>query len=361
MPGETSLQSPTAPGGAPNSAPATLSVVIPTHDTRELVLACLAALAAAVPPPDEIILVDDGSGDGTAAAVAASYPAVRLLRHERPLGFTAAANAGAALATGDLLLLLNSDTEPAPEALGALLAAFSDDPRLGVAGAALTYPDGTPQWSGGRAPDARWLFALGSGIAQRLGGFAPWRRRRPVSGHGGGEVEWVTGAALAIRRSLWHELGGFDPRFELYAQDLDLCVRARERGWRVAVVAASRVVHHHGATIGQASRDLAAGEGGKALTARADAPRLWADLVRWAAKRRGPAAGRRAARWLRLGGAVQRGLLACDALRGDAARQRARALRRVLRVAAQAAREAAAAPAAPPAPAAAGLPGEGRT
>src|SRR6476659_5379919 len=135
MPGEASMHFPAAPTAAAKAAPATLSVVIPTHDTRELVLACLAALAAALPPPDETIVVDDGSSDGTAAAVAASYRGVRLLRHERALGFTAAANAGAALATGDLLLLLNSDTAPVPEALGALLAAFRDDARLGIAGA----------------------------------------------------------------------------------------------------------------------------------------------------------------------------------------------------------------------------------
>jgi len=360
MSGDSAMRS-TAPAAATGEPPATLSVVIPTHDTRELVLACLAALAAAAPPPDEVIVVDDGSSDGTAAAVAASYPAVRLLRHGRPLGFTAAANAGAALAGGDLLLLLNSDTEVAPDALRTLIAAFRDDPRLGIAGAALLYPDGSPQWSGGRAPDGRWLFALASGIAHRLGSSARWRRRRPVSGHAGGDVEWVTGAALAVRRPLWHELGGFDPRFALYAQDLDLCLRARALGWRVAVVPGSRVVHHHGATIGQTSCKGPSTGGGTAATAgRLDVSRLWADLVRWAAKQGGPGGARRAARWLRLGGYVQRSLLAVAALRGTEARRLAVQQRRALRAAAEAAREAARAAAGPP-HSRARLPGEGRT
>jgi GT2 family glycosyltransferase len=357
---ESPTASPAEPAAAAAGAPpGTLSVVVPTHDTRELTLACLAALADAQPPPDEVVVVDDGSGDGTAAAVAASFPAVRLRRHERPLGFTAAANAGAAQATGDLLLLLNSDTEPAADALGALLAAFRDDARLGVAGASLVYPDGTPQWSGGRAPRALWLFALGSGLAHRLGGARWWRRRRPVSGHGSGEVEWVTGAALAVRRPLWRELGGFDPRFELYAQDLDLCLRARARGWRVAVVAASRIVHHHGATVGRLASTTERDASTPATVARHDAARLWADLVRWAAKD-GPAAARGAARWLRLGGLVQRGLLAFDSLRGHRARRRARAQRHALRAASLAARSAAAAAGASAATPA-GLPGEGRT
>ncbi len=356
-----SLAAPSATAaGAP---PATLSVVIPTHDTRELTLACLAALAAAAPPPDEVVLVDDGSSDGTAAAVAASYPAVQVLRHERPRGFTAAANAGAAMASGDLLLLLNSDTEVAVDALGALLAAFRADAGLGVAGASLVYPDGRAQWSGGHAPRPLWLLALGSGIAYRLDRWPRWRRRRPVSGHRGGEVDWVSGAALAVRRPLWSELGGFDPRFALYAQDLDLCLRAGARGWRVAVVATSRVVHHHGATVGKRGGrgEAAAGEAAVPTIAHHDAALLWADLVRSATKQGGARAGRATARWLRLGGWIQRALLALAALRGGEERQRAREERRALQAAFAAAREAATGAATASPAADAGLPGEGRT
>ena len=361
MPGDSGLRS-AAPAEEPAAPPpATLSVVIPTHDTRDLVLACLAALAAATSPPAETIVVDDGSSDGTAAAVRASYPAVRVLRHERPLGFSRAANSGAALAGGDLLLLLNSDTEPAADALRAMLDAFRDDARLGVAGAALVYPDGRPQWSGGRAPTARWLFALGSGIAERVGGSRRWRRRRPVSGHGGGDVDWVTGAALAIRRPLWEKLGGFDPRFTLYAQDLDLCLRAGDLGWRVAVVAASRVVHHHGATIARVVPGEAVSGLGSAMAARQHTPFLWTDLVRWAAKRGGPAAARRASRWLRRGGEVQGGLLLLDALLpGRRGRQALRQLQ-ILRAAAEGAEGAATEAAGERRDRRAGLPGEGRT
>jgi GT2 family glycosyltransferase len=311
-------------------------VVIPTHDTRELTLSCLASLAAARPAPTEVIVVDDGSRDGTADAVAASYPAVRLLRHQQPRGFTAAANAGAALARGDLLLLLNSDTEVAPDALAALHEAFAADPRLGVAGAALYYPDGRPQWSGGAAPTALWLLALASGVAFRLGAWAPWRRLRPVSGHGGRRsVAWVTGAALCIRREAWAAAGPLDPRFALYAQDLDLCLQARRLGWEVAVVPESRVVHHHGASVGGV-----AGVTG----ARHNPAMLWSDLVRAATKHRGPAGGRRTAALLRVGGAVRRGLLGLAALGGGEARRGAADERRLLREAAAAAATAAAHP-----------------
>jgi GT2 family glycosyltransferase len=140
----------------------------------------------------------------------------------------------------------------------------------------------------------------------------------------------VTGAALACRRVVWEQVGPLDARFALYGQDLDFCLRAGERGWRVAVVGASRVVHHQGATVSQAS----------GATARQNAPLLWADLVRWAAKRRGAGGARNAARLLRLGGAVQRMLLAAEGLRGGEHRLRAAAERRALRSAAAAAAEA---------------------
>jgi GT2 family glycosyltransferase len=337
-------------GEGPLRPPAAgVSVVIPTHDTRELVLACLASLAAADPPPREIVVVDDGSSDGTAAAVEASYPAVRLLRHAAPRGFTAAANAGAALATSELLLLLNSDTAVERGAVGALAAAFAAAPRLGVAGAALTYPDGRAQWSGGRAPRPLWLLALASGLPRRLDELGRWPRR-PVSGHRGEAVEWVTGAALATRRSLWQSLDGLDPRFALYAQDLDFCLRAGAAGWQVAIVPACRVVHHHGATIG------------RQVAGRQHTPLLWADLVRWARKQGGGAGARRAARRYRLGGALQRALLRLAALRGGAAAARARRESATFRAAAAAAR-AAAHEAGPPAPIASAGPlaGGGRT
>ena len=327
-----------------------LSVVVPTHATRELTLRCLRALAAADPAPGEVIVVDDGSADGTAEAVGESYPAARVLRHETARGFTAAANAGMAAARGEILLLLNSDTEVSPDAPGALVAALAADPRLGIAGGSLVYPDGAPQWSGGGAPDRLWLLALSSGLARALGGLRlgssrPWRRLRPVSGHappplvGSGRagedllaVDWVTGAALAIRRSAWEEAGPLDGRFGVYCQDLDLCLRAGERGWRVAVVPRAVVMHHHGATLTEV---VGVGAG------RFHAPALWADLVRLAAKRGGPPAAARAARTLRAGGALRRALLLAAALGGAERRARAAAERRTLRAAAAACREAA--------------------
>src|SRR5262249_45465176 len=138
------------------------------------------------------------------------------------------------------------------------------------------------------------------------------------------------------RRAVWEAAGPFDSRFALYAQDLDLCLRAGGLGWRVAGVSASRGVHHHRAP-----------GGGTGDVAPAPDPREppWAGPRRRAARRRGAAAGRATARALAAGGAFRRGWLAFAALGGGEARRRAELERASLRQAAAAAFAAAREPA----------------
>ncbi len=274
---------------------ALLSVVIPSRDSCGLTLACLGALAATREPDLEVLVVDDASTDDSAAAVTARFPAVRLLRREQPGGFSAAANQGLAAARGALLLLLNSDTEVDPGGLAALRAAFAARPRLGIAGARLRFPDQRPQWSGGSEPTPLWLFALASGAPAVLGRWRPYRRLAPVAGSSGAAVRWVTGAAMALRREVWERHGPLEASFAFYGQDLDLCLRAGEAGWEVAVLAEFGVVHHQGGTVGRQAG--AAGSQNPSL--------LWRDLLRWAELRR-PAAAARRMRWALLAGATLR-------------------------------------------------------
>lgn len=276
-----------------------LSIVVPTRDTRDLTLACLAAVARSHPPGTEVVLVDDASSDGTPEAietVAARHPEVEVLRLAEPCGFGRAANRGLERARGEVLLLLNSDTEVEPGALAALVARFAAQPRLGIAGATLHYPDGSPQWSGGGAPSLLWLFGLASGLPALLGRLPLWRRAKPLAAPG--EVDWVTGAALAMRRDVWEAIGPLDEGFRFYGQDLDLCLRARSAGWTVAVLPEVRVLHHHGATIGRTGD---ASPGGQ----RQPPELLWLDLLRWAAAHRGPGWARRARAALTAGAAVR--------------------------------------------------------
>jgi len=272
------------------------STIIPTRDTGELTIRCLASLESTEPPPDEIIVVDDGSSDDTVLRIEERFPLVSIVRNAEPEGFTAAANRGIAAAEGELLLLLNSDTEVPVETFRTLSDAFGRDPRLGIVGAELTYPDGSPQWSGGRRPTSLWLFALASQLGTMLSRVPGYRRARPL--HRSGErIDWVTGAAMAIRTTAWKEVGPFDPRFAFYCQDLDLCLRARRVGWGVEILSGWRVLHHLGASIERIEPTSHQHQSVRLL---------WLDLLRWAEKEGGRRGCRRARLSLRCGGTLRR-------------------------------------------------------
>ena len=271
-----------------------LSVIVPTHQTRELTLRCVETLESEGTTDLQIVVVDDGSSDGTSEALSVSCQSVEVLRLPQAVGFTRAANLGLERGRGEILLLLNSDTEVEPGAFAPLLAAFERDPKLGAAGAALHYPDGSPQWSGGSAPTLLWLFGLASGLPPLLARLPGWRRVKPV-GATPGRVDWVTGAALALRRRAWEQAGPMDEGFRFYGQDLDLCLKVRKAGWTVAILKDFPVLHHHGATIRQ----------DPGAWGRQHAELLWTDLLRWARRHQGERWARRAALLLRSGGTLR--------------------------------------------------------
>ncbi len=245
-----------------------LSVVIPSYNTASMTLGCCKAVLAARPEAAsmEVIVADDGSGDGTGELLAREAPEVRVVRLDRNSGFARAANAGIAAAESSIVLLLNSDAMVDTDALKALLAAFANDPRLGVASAQLLNRDGTPQWSGGRTPTLPWIIAVvGAGPMARM-----LRRRRDAAQRR--EVDWVSGAAMAFRTEVWRTAGPLVEEYLFYCQDIDFCLRARGAGWNIRIIEEARVTHGLGRTI--------AAEG--SLPQAPD--RLWPDLVTWGAR-----------------------------------------------------------------------------
>jgi len=259
-----------------------LSVVIPTFNTAPMTLRCCRAVLASMPLSTEVIVADDGSSDGTAEILGREVPGVTVVRWESNRGFAPAANRGAGAAHGRIILLLNSDAVVKEGTLDAIVAAFDSDPTLGVAGARLMNEDGTAQWSGGRTPTLPWMIGVVSG-AGRFAHFFRSRHRQECLCHIDPaergkhrhsclcDVDWVSGAAMAVRREVWDAAGPLDERFRFYCQDIELCLRARKAGWRVAVVENARVVHAIGGTVA----------GNEAL--RHDPERLWPDLLDWGA------------------------------------------------------------------------------
>ncbi|MEN1930039.1 glycosyltransferase [Luteimonas sp. MJ250] len=237
---------PFAPFTLATSEQPVASIVIPVYGQFAHTLACLRALAAHPPAAAfEVIVVDDGSGDETPDLL----PRIDGLRYHRRAGnggFIAACNDGAALARGDVLVLLNNDTVPQPGWLDALLATFDTHPGTGLVGAQLLYPDGRLQEAGGV------VFADGSAWNHGRFGDPADPRYAYVR-----DVDYASGAAIAIPRQLFLDLGGFDIRYApAYYEDTDLAFAVRAAGRRVLYQPAARVVHDEGATSGT---DIASG------------------------------------------------------------------------------------------------------
>ncbi|HWY14771.1 MAG TPA: glycosyltransferase [Rhizomicrobium sp.] len=222
------------------SAKPTVSIVIPVHNKCEVTYLCLCSLLFAHnEAPFEIILVDDGSADET-TKLATFVEGIQILRHEEAQGFVRACNDGAARARGEFVLLLNNDTQVTARWLDELVATFRNFDRIGLAGSKLVYPDGRLQEAGG--------------IVWRSGN--PWKVGRdgnpddPRYGYLR-KVDYVSGAALMIPRSLWNEVGGFSDEFApAHFEDMDLAMKVRETGHFVVYVPTSTVYHFGGQSAG---------------------------------------------------------------------------------------------------------------
>ena len=216
------------------------SIVVPVYNHFHHTRTCLQALAACTDAtPFEVIVVDDGSGDETQERLQ-SLPGLRYLRNPQNLGFIGACNAGAARARGEFLIFLNNDTAAQPGWIDALLRTFDEHERVGLVGAKLVYPDGRLQEAGGI------VFSDASGWNYGRFDDPADPRYNYVR-----EVDYCSGAAIAIRKELFDSFGGFDPHYApAYYEDTDLAMKVRTAGLRVLYQPASMVVHFEGVTSG---------------------------------------------------------------------------------------------------------------
>ncbi|UPG95365.1 glycosyltransferase [Luteibacter aegosomatissinici] len=226
----------TGPLILPTSAAPVVSIVIPVYGKLEYTLTCLQSIAARPPGMAfEVIVVDDASPDES-ANVLRNVAGLRLLQNEANLGFVGSCNAGAAAARGSVLIFLNNDTQVTTGWAEALVQTFELFPGTGVAGSQLVYPDGRLQEAGA------WVFSDAS--AWNIGRFA--QRNDPAYRYAR-EVDYVSGASLAIPADLFNDIGGFDPAFAPgYYEDTDLAFAVRSRGYAVRYVPGSVVVHAEG-------------------------------------------------------------------------------------------------------------------
>jgi GT2 family glycosyltransferase/SAM-dependent methyltransferase len=223
-----------------------VSVVIPFYGQLAYTARCLASVAKHLPKmPIEVVLVDDQSPDASADVLSA-IPGVRMVRNPSNAGFIESCNRGAAAARGEFLVFLNNDTEVQAHWCDELIRTLTDVPECGIAGAKLVYPDGRLQEAGG--------IVWRDGSAWNYGRMDD--PRKPIYCYRR-DVDYVSGAALAVPRELFFDVGGFDPCYTpAYYEDVDLAFKVRDRGRRVVFQPRSVVVHYEGISSG---RDLSSG------------------------------------------------------------------------------------------------------
>jgi N-acetylglucosaminyl-diphospho-decaprenol L-rhamnosyltransferase len=226
-----------SPGGL------TWAAVVVNYNAGPALTACVASVLAQDPTPD-LVVVDNDSTDGSVDAVIREHPHVRIVRAGANLGYARAANLGIAATGADVVAVLNPDTVLSPGVGAALTGRFRVEPDLGVAGPCLTNPDGSVYPSARRVPSLP--DAVGHGLLFFVWRDNPFSRRYRETGADPTrprEVDWVSGAAMWLRRAALDDVGGWDERYFMYVEDVDLCWRLRRAAWRVAYEPAGSVEH----------------------------------------------------------------------------------------------------------------------
>jgi GT2 family glycosyltransferase len=232
-----------------------IAVVIVSFNTREDLIECLASLDAHRPARlREVVVVDNASTDGSVQAVRSRWPSVNVIALERNVGFGAANNVALARIDAPLALLLNSDTIVPAGAIDTLAD------RLTATGAVAAGPrlrDAAGRFEISFGPMLSPLAELRQKIWHSLAS-AP-AARALVARHLSRErdVDWVTGACLLLRRDAARAAGGFDERYFMYEEDVDLCAALRARGGRVLFTPRAEVVHRRGRSIARAGSTAA--------------------------------------------------------------------------------------------------------
>jgi GT2 family glycosyltransferase len=235
----------------PPTATQPVSVVIVNHNAGRLLADCLeAALAQA----RQVILVDNASRPASFEPVAARFATderLQIVRSKTNTGFAAGCNRGAALATEATLLFLNPDCILGPNALASLVGTLLADDRVGMVGGLLTDAGGREQGGARRSLPTPWRsivrgFGLGrlAWLAPRL--FSDFYLHREPLPAAAVDVEAVSGALVMVSREAFDDAGPWDEGFFLHCEDLDLCLRFRQAGWRVLFEPRAAAVHHRG-------------------------------------------------------------------------------------------------------------------
>jgi len=221
-------------------------VVIVNHESGEHLRRCLAALPAALGETVvEVVVVDNASTDDDLDRLAAANPSIKLIRNLENRGYGRACNQGVTATSAPFVCFLNPDTIPAPGCLEKMVARMSGDAAAGAIGPSIYNSDGTLY------PSCRVIPSLPVALGHAFFGLVwpnnPFTRRYQLGNwdhKSDREVDWISGAAMLIRREAFMQAGGFDEGFFMYAEDVDLCDRLRNAAWKIIYQPEARMTHH---------------------------------------------------------------------------------------------------------------------
>jgi len=219
-----------------------VSVVLVNFNDGAHIEKCLSSVVRNADGIDlEVVVVDNRSTDGSPELVETRFPQVKVIRNSENAGFSKANNRGILESRGELVLILNTDTELFPGTLGPLLEEMKGNASTGIVGPALINAEDRVQVSfGGPVDFFRELFRRSFLNAFRGRSLAGRPRRR--------ETDWVSGAFMLARRRALEDAGFFDEGFFLYFEDIDLCLRTKARGWKAVYLPEAKAFHEGGAT-----------------------------------------------------------------------------------------------------------------
>ena len=229
-----------------------LSILVVNWNTRERTLACINSIRRFYPGKDtvQIIVIDNASEDGSVKAFREAWNDVDIIENRENIGFGRANNAGLQHVQGRIVLFLNSDTEITETTIPNLIAEFDSHPEVAAFGCKILGYDGAPQHS------VRGFPTLGAYLYSDtlLGTLGLFRgshdryRRKQFDFDQWQPIEVAMGAALAVRRKVVQQMQGFDPRFFMYFEEADLCLRIHEAGYGLAYSPVPVVYHVGGAS-----------------------------------------------------------------------------------------------------------------
>ena len=207
-----------------------MSIIIVSYNTKDLLVSCLASVKRELQDfgyreQCELIVVDNNSMDGSGVMVKERFPCVHLILNRENLGFARANNLAIKRAKGRYLFFLNPDAEMCPGSLKIMINYMETHEEIGLAGTALIFPDHSHQ----------------SSVETSYPGSHHAKQDLPDLP---GTVAWVLGASMIARTSLIKEIGGFDERFFLYGEDIDLCLAVRKNGFAIGHISDAVIIHH---------------------------------------------------------------------------------------------------------------------